>query len=39
MTYVNFRDEEVCPVADSVSIGTDFIGSDCKRDQKKWAPD
>ena len=35
MTSVNWSDEDVCPIADSVSIGTDFIGTNCKRNQKK----
>ena len=37
MTCVNWLDKELRPVADSVSFGTDNIGSDIQRSQN-WYP-
>ena len=39
MAYVNWPDKELRPVADSVSFGTDKIGSDIQRNRKKSVPD
>ena len=38
MTFVNWRDKDLRPVADSVSFGTDNIGSDLQRNRKKSVP-
>ena len=38
MTYVNWPDKELRLVADSVSFGTDNIGSDIQRNWKKLVP-
>ena len=38
MTFVNWPDKELRPVADSVSFGTDNIGSDLQRNWKKSVP-
>ena len=38
MTFVNWPDKDLRPVADSVSFGTDKIGSDLQRNRKKSVP-
>ena len=38
MTYVNWPDKELRLVADSVSFGTDYIGSNIQQNQKKLVP-
>ena len=38
MTYVNWPHKELRPVADSVSFGTDIIGSDIQQNRKKSVP-
>ena len=38
MTYVNWPDKELRLVADSVSFGTDNIGSDIQQNRKKSVP-
>ena len=38
MTFVNWPDKELRPVADSVSFGTDNIGSDIQQNRKKSVP-
>ena len=38
MTFVNWPDKDLRPVADSVSFGADKIGSDLQRNRKKSVP-
>ena len=38
MTFVNWPDKELRPVADSVSFGTDNIRSDLQRNRKNRCP-
>ena len=38
MTFVNWPDKDLRPVADSLSFGADKIGSDLQRNWKKSVP-
>ena len=38
MTFVNWPDKDLRPIADSVSFGTNKIGSDLQRNRKKSVP-